>query len=140
MPDFFGRATVVLGQHATLHGILQALRDWCSEGTPSSKLHSPAGLLDDLVSQLETHFAAEESDAYFGTLRGSFPDAEAAIEQLTMEHAAFLDVARSLRVQARELVLPAKLAASLAELLDALGHHERTESLLLRQYFREGQD
>lgn len=139
MPAFFGRATAVLGQHAVLHETVRALRTWCASSRSRESRSDLVELMNAFVGQLEAHFAAEESDGYFGTLLTTFPAASASIDRLRTEHASFLLVARALRIQAPEPASQLEVYTSLRNLLDALDRHERAESLLLQHYFRNAQ-
>jgi hypothetical protein len=137
MPAFFGRATAVLGEHASLHQTLDRLHEWCREGQKLPGTPALQRLLQEFVSRLESHFAAEEDAGYFGTLRDAFPVSKDTIERLCAEHASFLVVARNLQDGLQESPPPPEFTLALSMLLDALAAHERAESILLRQYFTE---
>jgi hypothetical protein len=139
LPALFGRATVVLGEHAELHVTLGKLRQCCTldddfEDPPA--LHE---LLDEFETQLEAHFAAEEDEGYFGTLQTAFPTSSEAVEKLRAEHVVFIGTVRALRGMAAAPGRTPELTVTLRALLDDLARHENTESLLIRQYFSEGQ-
>ncbi len=139
LPALFGRATAVLGEHAELHVTLGKLRQWCVLDHDFEHLSALHELLDEFETQLETHFAAEEDEGYFGTLQTAFPTSSEAVEKLRAEHVVFLGTVRALRGMAAASSRTPELTATLRALLDDLGRHERTESALIRQYFSEGE-
>lgn len=140
MPEFFGRATAVLGDHASLHVSLERLRRCCdglSEQWPAAAPELTE-LLDDFLARLKAHFDAEESAGYFGTLVSCWAPAGAQVTRLCAEHREFLETARDLRERAAAHADASELADDLAELLRGLSAHERAEGLLLRQFFEQG--
>lgn len=138
IPTLFGRATTVLGQHASLEPLLVRLATLCDELARGVATSSPAAeqLLEKVIAQMAAHFAAEEDEGYFGTLAQSCPELESEISDLCAEHMKFLLTARWLLANVAACGEPA-FAATLACLLERFNAHERAENRLLQQFFAE---
>jgi hypothetical protein len=136
-PSLFGRATAVLGEHATLHATLDLLRGLSSrllEASPASDADART-LLEGFSMNVHAHFAAEENDGYFGTLVEDCPELGERVASLEAEHGAMrAELARLL-----ELSLDARsereLGQGLAALLDRFLSHERSENAILQEFF-----
>jgi hemerythrin len=94
---------------------------------------APLELLEDLASDLSRHFAAEEADAYFGTIAEEAPLLATRIAQLTTEHATMLGAIADLCRFADDTARHRELSRAARELVAQLERHERDESLLLRE-------
>jgi hypothetical protein len=92
-------------------------------------------LLNTFRAQIRAHFAAEEDPEYFGTLASVSPRLAVQIAQLRLEHAEFLLAADSLLRAIDEGCSRQAFAATLKQLLDRFAAHERTETLLLQEFF-----
>ena len=133
LPDLFGRATLVLSQHATLRDSVEALRRRREaqvdvSGPPSPELLAMAM---DFASQLLTHFAVEERDEYFGALAKESPELLEPIADLKREHRDMERLVSELQAAATAQ----QFVARLSDLLDRFGKHERREAALLENFF-----
>lgn len=133
IPDLFGRATLVLSQHAMLRDSVDALRRRREalvdvSGPPSPELRAMAM---DFARQLLTHFAVEEREEYFGALAKESAELAEPIADLKREHR---DMER-LVSELQAAVTAQQFVARLSELLDRFGRHERAEAALLEKFF-----
>lgn len=141
MPSMFGRFTAIIQDHAHLGTTLKQLRSMCAALEAEVPLPTPASpqrLLEDLRADLSAHFAAEEAEAYFGTIAEEAPALATRIDQLIGEHATMLGVLVELCRAATDAERLLELAHSTRRLIGQLEQHERAESLLLRELFALG--
>ncbi len=141
LPFLFGRFTAILQDHEHLGTTLKRLRAMCvALDAPNPNLHAlePTRLLQDLQTALSEHFAAEEADAYFGTIADEAPALATGIAQLKAEHAAMLAALSTLCRLASGAELVTELSLATRQLITDLERHERAESLLLRSLFAPG--
>jgi hypothetical protein len=136
LPDLFGRATTVWGEHAALRATLSRLRRF-SVVTGDERPEDDAELRDLLArfsEQLLEHFAAEEHEEYFGTLIADCPRLADPIARLRTEHREMMGaivLLKSLVSSGDRL----EFASRLGNLLDQFLAHERAENLLLQEFF-----
>lgn len=140
LPDLFGRATLVLGGHDDLRGMVTVLRDMSAalrEDRPVS--------LDDVISQFAaftdrvlSHFAAEESRDYFGTLAEQSPALEQSVVRLRSEHRQMTAHLTALRGFGDLRYHGPRFSRELDWVLDLLAEHERREHQLLAEFFGSG--
>jgi iron-sulfur cluster repair protein YtfE (RIC family) len=141
LPFLFGRFTTILQDHEHLATTLKRLRAMCvalDAPNPSLASLEPPRLLQDLQTHLSEHFAAEEADAYFGTIAEEAPALAAGIAQLKAEHAAMLAALSTLCRLASDAVPARELSLATRQLITDLERHERAESSLLRSLFVPG--
>lgn len=136
MPTFFGRATAVVADHERLRlatdrlrALGSALRDAFSEEL------EPRALLEEFRGQIAEHFAAEESDGYFGELATELPSLNAHVGRLRTDHRRMLELTNDLLRLADDEAGYVELAGGITRLLDHLRSHEHAENLLLQEYF-----
>ena len=137
LPTLFGRATAVLGEHATLREIVDQLENVCrssGDGGAQPAAHH-AQLIEQFRNLLFKHFAAEEDPGYFGTLVKAMPALGGEISRLCMEHQVFrLEVQRLIELSGAANKRD-EFGVRLASLLDRFREHERSENLLIQEYF-----
>jgi len=141
LPSLFGRFTAILQDHENLGTTLKQLRAMCLSLETLQFLpatFAPRDLLEGLRADLSGHFAAEEADAYFGTIALEAPLLATRIGQLKNEHTAMLSAAASLCRVAADAGRAAELCEATRRLIAELEQHERAESLLLRELFASG--
>ncbi len=132
MPDLFGRATLVLGEHARFGATVETLRNQRAllQGEHQPPPPELVATVMDFTEQLLAHFEAEERADYFGALAES-PELRQTIAELTAEHREMERLVRELQAAAVALGFLSRLT----ELLDKLTAHERREGDLLRRFF-----
>ena len=138
LPSLFGRFTAILQEHEHLGTTLKQLRVMCVAleiREPEEEPQARRRLLEDLRSDLSGHFAAEEAEAYFGTIADEAPLLGPRIHRLKSEHAAMLTAVAELCRLANDAGRSAELSAATRRLIAELERHERAESLLLRELF-----
>jgi len=139
-PTLFGRFTTVLRDHNELKTTLRQLLDLCAalESGKSSLLDgvTPAQLVRELQRKLSEHFAAEESERYFGVVEAEEPALSPQIRQLRVEHQKMLEMALALSTFAADPTCWAQLAPPLRTLIARFQLHEHAESALLNRLFR----
>ncbi len=133
LPDLFGRATLVLSQHATLRdsvAVLQKQREALIDesGPPSPELLTA---VMDFARQLLAHFAVEEREEYFGALAEESPELLEPITELRCEHREMESLVHELETA----TTTRRLVSCLGQLLDRFATHERREAALLEQFF-----
>jgi hypothetical protein len=144
IPTLFGRITAASSEHSRLAATLAELRETCLLAddlgrSPGVAPRSPATLLRHLHDTLSRHFAAEESEAYFGALVREYPQAAARVAALREQHPEFL--AEVDRLQARALKEDATaLAADVSALVARYLAHEQVEEHLMREFLRSAGD
>jgi hemerythrin-like domain-containing protein len=139
LPSLFGRFTAILQEHEHLGKTLRKLRQMCAaleagESEPASEL-APLALLVELRRDLGEHFAAEEDEAYFGTVVDEAPSLAPDIAGLKWEHMTMLRAADVLHDLAADRSRWSQLSKPTRELVAQLERHERSESKLLRRFF-----
>jgi len=137
IPTFFGRATVVLGEHAHLHTIVAELRELLArlDGKGTNSESDSQRLVHELYDKLEKHFAAEESEGYFGTLVAESPALASTVEHLLSEHREFLVTVRRLLDLSASAKYRAEFAVTLSGFLARFEVHEHAENRLLQEFF-----
>jgi hypothetical protein len=139
LPSLFGRFTAIFQDHDSLGKTMRRLRFMCAALEPAREPLalelSPAALLSEFRAALAEHFAAEESEQYFGTVVDEAPDLGPQIDRLKAEHVMMLEAAKLLSDLARDQSRWAQLPAPTRELVAQLERHERAESTLLRELF-----
>ena len=139
LPSLFGRFTAIFKDHDHLAKTLRQLRAMCAaleDGQQSLPAElAPDVLIVHLRDDLSEHFAAEETDDYFGIVLAEAPALASAIAGLKWEHLIMLRGAEVLCGIANDPTRWAQLPAPTHELIGQLERHERAESGLLRQLF-----
>lgn len=139
LPSMFGRFTAIFRDHDHLATTLRRLRLMCAalEDDPHA-LPAELGpnlLIVELRADLAEHFAAEETDQYFGTVVDEAPALAPDIARLKSEHVTMLRAAEVLCDLARDRARWSRLPAPTRELIGQLERHEHAESKLLRSLF-----
>lgn len=137
-PSLFGRFTAVLSEHQQLGSMLRRLRESCSSIERGTKLPpelEPAPLVDGLFEALSEHFAREESDSYFGTVRSEEPRLAPSISALEAEHACMLETLGVLRALSADKARWSELPVPTLQLIERLEQHERAETGLMCEFF-----
>lgn len=134
MPDLFGRATLVSGQHKSLRATAEKLRS--SLGAPPDE---QLATVAEFGRQMLEHFAAEERKEYFGTLVSESPRLGDPIEELKAEHREMAAAVRAL-TEITPPVDPEWYASELSRLLDRFSAHERREAVLIQALFDASED
>lgn len=139
LPTLFGRFTAILKDHEHLGVTLRQLQKMCAllqtaEPALPTDL-SPQRLFHELLADLKDHFAAEESAAYFGTVAEESPALASRIAALKWEHLSLLATVEKLLASAEDRDGWAELLAPTERLVAQLAQHERSEAVLLRQFF-----
>lgn len=136
IPTLFGRATTVLGQHATLHVLLDRLRDAC--GSVADGCSEPGvdrrRLIEELHEKLRIHFAAEEDEGYFGMVVSASPALSGQVTRLREEHEEFLSVVQRLLALAEAAPDREAFTDTLRGFLERFNAHERAENQLLQEF------
>ena len=139
LPSLFGRFNAIFRDHDHLAKTLRRLRSMCaaveSGKDPLPTELTPSHLILELRRDLGEHFAAEETDAYFGTVVDEAPALGSEIAALKWEHLAMLRSADALCEMARDSAKWSQLPLPTRELIEQLERHERAESKLLRSLF-----
>lgn len=139
LPTLFGRFTAIVGKHQRLGVTLRRTRDMCtaldSEDPDAIEGIKPVQLLADLHADLAQHFAAEEDDAYFGTVVEERPSLLSDVAELKTEHAVMLATVTVLCAIADDKSRWSNLCAPTKRLVEQLQAHEHRETLLLRELF-----
>lgn len=142
LPSLFGRFTAIFRDHDHLAKTLRHLRAMCASlddrETPLPADLAPDVLIIDLRRHLGEHFAAEETDDYFGTVVEESPELASEIAGLKWEHMTMLRAADMLCDIAREPARWDQLSVPTRELIGQLERHERSENRLLRSLFSGG--
>lgn len=135
LPTLFGRATAVLGEHPTFDRTIHRLRELCDvlgdEAAPP--ISERCRLMDELLSRMHAHFAAEETD-YFATLISACPSVAANVNELSREHREFMTDAQWLRAAFDRDVPITEIQPKLASFIERFIKHEQTETLLLQEF------
>jgi hypothetical protein len=134
----FGRFSTVLKDHDHLKTTLQRLRSMCATLEEASELPSellPEPLFDELFADLKSHFASEESPAYFGTVVDESPSLTPQINTLKREHVDMLMRIEELLRVAQDRERWNALPHPTRQFVAILEQHERAESKLLRELF-----
>lgn len=140
MPTLFGRASVVLREHAELRATLGRLRELCillGDADVPAEL-DPYALLEQLRAQMLDHFAAEEADDYFGAIALMAPAFADRIAQLEDQHWELIEAAARIQGVARSASSPGRLATELKSLFQAFEAHEQAEATLVRDLIAPG--
>jgi len=138
LPSMFGRFSAVLQEHDHLRTTLGRLREMCATLEESSELPpdlAPEPLFDELFSDLKSHFASEESPAYFGTVVDEAPALAPQINTLKREHIDMLMRIEELLGVAQDQQRWGTLPHPTRQFVAILERHERAESTLLRELF-----
>lgn len=139
LPPLFGRLTAVLSEHEHLGVILRRLGQMCTTLDAQRELEaelSPAPLFRELRSDLERHFASEESDAHFGVIVQERPALDPNVDALKVEHRLMLSWIAQLLTLAEDQRQWPRLPVPTRRLIEKLREHERAETLLLQDFFR----
>lgn len=121
----------VLDDHAGLMGAAKKLRELCA-AVPRGAL-SWVGPIEEFRARLLAHFAAEETDDFFGSLVRQ-PGLLTRVHRLQAEHADLAFAADCLVTLARTEGRKSDLAARVVRFLDRFEVHEHAENALLRQF------
>jgi hemerythrin len=137
IPTLFGRATTVLGQHATLHVLLDRLRDACANvaGASDEPGADRRRLMEEFRERLCVHFAAEEDEGYFGMVAAVSPALSTEVTHLLEEHAEFLAVVERLLALAEAIEDREEFTETLRAFLQRFNAHERAENRLMQEFF-----
>lgn len=137
IPHLFGRFTAVIAGHRDLALTLLELRSVCAALEDDQPLAveqaAPPVLIGRLRADLSEHFAAEESDGYFGALLTEEPALSPRIAELEQEHDLMLQIVDALYALALDTKRWAELPRATRELLSLIDRHERAESMLVGQ-------
>jgi len=140
LPSLFGRFTTILRDHEHLATTLRRLRLMCARLEGGQTAHAtdqdPPTLFAELRADLEEHFEAEESPAYFGIVMSEDPALATQVAELKWEHLAMLHETAKLCELSLDPERLAELPAPTRALIAQLEGHERSESELLRKLFR----
>jgi hypothetical protein len=93
----------------------------------------PGALLAQWRVDLELHFALEEADSQFGTVRREQPSLSHRIAELCAEHSALLEEVDGVRPLAPDRARWPELAVKTANLLDHFRGHEHKETELWQE-------
>ncbi len=139
LPSLFGRFTAIFRDHEELGGTLRRLRLMCSaleDGRASFPPElTPSLLIVSLRQTLATHFGAEETEQYFGTVVDEAPLLKPQIDELKQEHGSMLRSVQQLCELASDRTRWSHLPYPTRQLIGELERHERAESKLLRDLF-----
>lgn len=142
LPTGFGRFTAIQDDHRALGALLSKLRRTCAalqENEGRAAFGSEAlQLVSDLAFELEHHFKREEHDEYFGVVVTERPALIPRVAELRAEHTAFLEVVAALGRALRRGDDPFAISNQILGLISDLNAHERRETQLLGEFFREG--
>jgi hypothetical protein len=135
-PTLFGRITALQPDHDELPEMVGRLREL--QATLNELGHAapaqPLYRIQDLALQLYAHFAAEESEAYFGALISEHPSLGPRIDNLRLDHELMVRTLASLPVRAAAGATGRELSIVLGDVLDLLQAHERRENLLMQDH------
>ena len=139
LPTLFGRFSTVLQEHDQLRTTLVQLREMCTtletEASALPRELLPEPLFAELFSELKSHFACEESPAYFGTVVEEAPTLAPQINTLKREHHDMLIAIEQLLGIAKDHSRWPALPHPTRQFVAILERHERAESTLLRELF-----
>jgi len=136
IPTLFGRATTVLDQHATLHVLLDRLRDACA-GVADGSSEGGADrrrLIEEFGERLSVHFVAEEDEGYFGMMASVSPALHAEVTRLRKEHAEFLSLVQRLLALVEAAPDREEFTETLRAFLERFNAHERAENRLMQEF------
>ncbi|HEY3494647.1 MAG TPA: hemerythrin domain-containing protein [Polyangiaceae bacterium] len=122
-PDERGRLDATLQRVGELVAGLQASRTDLN----------PRRTLSELRSDLELHFALEESNENFGALRRERPGIAHELDKLRDEHTAILDKLSDIQVLASDSRCWSDLSKPILELAETFRAHEHHEAELLQE-------
>lgn len=88
--------------------------------------------LKDLAAELEYHFGYEEDGGYLEVVTERRPGLSRGVEQLRAQHGEILERLESL-CNGMEALPMGRIKSGIAEALDLLGEHERSETRLLHE-------
>jgi len=133
LPDLFGRATLVLSQHAMLRDSVEAIRKRRETVVDQSGPPSPEllAMVMDFGRQLLAHFAVEERKEYFGALTEESPELLEPVAELKREHREM----ERLIGELQKAATTQQFVTLLAQLLDRFALHERREAGMLEKFF-----
>ncbi len=141
LPSLFGRFTSILQGHHHLGKTIGRLRVMCAALEDGQSRFAPeivpGALIRELRADLGEHFAAEESDAYFGTVLEEAPALASEIAGLKWDHLDLLRAADVLCGFAGDQSRWSQLPGPTRELMGHLDRHEISESALLRNLFSQ---
>jgi len=139
LPSLFGRFTALSSERGRLDVTLRCLDDLCtalaSERAALGCDIYPLAVIADLLVDLSQHFAAEERDAYFGTIVLEQPSLLPRVVELKAEHDALLRTIAELGTIAADDHRRSELLAPALRMVARLQSHEHAESELLQEYF-----
>lgn len=138
-PSLFGRITAVQRDHSSLLEMVSTLRRLqrallAGETERGADWTRFIGELEEFTAHLRTHFAAEETNGYFGTLVSDRPSLSGQVDRLRAEHAEMMEALVSIRPSAANDFDACALAIRLGQLLDSFEAHERRENLLIQEF------
>lgn len=122
-PEERGRLDVTLARVGELYQALESGRNDVDRARVLSELHVDLAL----------HFALEEGDEYFGSIRRERPSLSHGITELRREHAAMLQELDGLRELAKDEDHPEELKTAILRLVTDFRSHERKETDLLQE-------
>lgn len=135
---------VVLDEHERLEVLVRDLRmvsnwepDLLKAETVRRRL---AGDLESLQVRLREHFDTEESGSYLDEIRSRNPSAAVILKQVQQEHGVMLERLSALQGACTGAGegsgAPEAIQQRLTEILDMLHRHERRETALINEVFR----
>jgi hypothetical protein len=138
----FGRYTAILSEHRHLGTTLTRLVEMCAMLEMGERTLSPASepsrLIEETVRELSEHFAAEESDGYFGTIARERPALAVTITDLEAEHASMLATLRDVLVAAGDERCSSLVVSRLRWVIELLRTHERRETEMMQSFMLRG--
>jgi hypothetical protein len=139
LPTVFERFTALSREHERLDVTLRHFRELCeslaSERAAPGPDARPLVAIADLLADLSQHFAAEERDAYFGTIVLEQPSLLPRVAVLKAEHGAMLRTIAELGAIAADDHRRSELSAPALRLIARFQAHEHAENELLQEYF-----
>lgn len=121
----------VLDDHAALVGAAKKLRDLCVAASRGATV-AWTRPIEEFRARLLTHFAAEETDDFFGGSVGR-PALLGRVHRLQAEHAELAFAAECLLSVARTAPRRSDLYAGVIRFLDRFEVHEHAENALLQE-------
>ncbi len=138
LPSIFGRFTAILSDHADLRATLRRLEQLCATLEETERApplgRAPLELIAELQDELAQHFAAEEADAYYGTMAHDRPSSAHRITSLKQQHVEMLETLGLLQHLAENGRL-SELPPPARRFVAALRAHEGAETRLLQEFF-----
>ncbi len=140
LPGVVGRVSGILYNHDHLKKTMRHLDVMCEQlergAHVPQKPVGPAELLANLQRHLSEHFAAEESQDYFGAMLAQTPGLSRVISILSAEHLSMLRTVSALQEMAQDPTRWSHLATPVRRLIKDFELHELAETKLLHELFR----